>query len=206
MANYIPLMNFIPQLQAADSTNATSSTLEAYLAGTSTPTNLFSDSSGTSLGTSVTLNSSGYPESGGNVVSLWRDAGIALKLIYKDSGGSTVWTMDNIPAVGDSLFSEQTLTDGASIDWDLADGSGKVTLGGNRTLNNPTNQIAGRTYGLRITQDGTGSRLISSWGSAYNWAGGTAPTLTTTAGATDVFLFYSDGTNMNLVASALNVS
>lgn len=203
MATYIPLMNFIPQLQAADSTNATSSTLEFYDAGTSTPQTVYSDSSGTSLGTSVTLNSSGYPESGGNVVSIWRDASAALKIVHKDSGAATIWTMDNIPADGDSLFSEQTLTDQANIAWNLADGSAKVTLAGNRTLSAPTNLTAGRLYTLRVIQS-SGSNTLS-WNAAYQFAGSTAPTLSTGAGDIDVFTFYCDGSALTLVASALNV-
>jgi hypothetical protein len=39
----------------------------------------------------------------------------------------------------------------------------------------------------------------------FKWAGGTAPTLTTTASAKDVFTFVSDGTNMNNVAQVLDV-
>ena len=35
-----------------------------------------------------------------------------------------------------------------------------------------------------MVQDGTGSRT-AAWNSAFKWAGGTAPTLTTTAAAVD---------------------
>lgn len=206
MATYIPLHVVPLQFVDSDSTVMDSGTLEFYDAGTSNGQTLFSDNAGTSIGTSITLNARGLPESGGSVISLWRDASKSLKIVVKDSGGATISTTDNLPALGDALFNEQTLSDGATISWDLADGSAKVTLGGNRTLAAPTNMIAGRTYGLRVTQDGSGSRLISSWNAVYQFAGGTAPTLTTTAGATDVFLFYCDGTNMTLVASALNVS
>ena len=78
-----------------------------------------------------------------------------------------------------------TLTDGATITPDMADSNNfVVTLGGNRTLANPSNLTAGQSGSIFIVQDGTGSRTLS-FGSQYDFAGGTAPTLTTTASAVD---------------------
>lgn len=78
-----------------------------------------------------------------------------------------------------------TLTDGATITPDLNDSNNySVVLGGNRTLANPTNCTAGQSGSVFIVQDGTGSRTLS-WGSYWDFAGGTAPTLTTTAAAVD---------------------
>jgi hypothetical protein len=78
-----------------------------------------------------------------------------------------------------------TLTDAATITPDLASGCNfTVTLGGNRTLANPSNIAAGQSGSIFIIQDGTGSRTLS-WGSYWDFPGGTAPTLTTTSGAID---------------------
>jgi len=78
-----------------------------------------------------------------------------------------------------------TLTDGATITPDFgANQNFTVTLGGNRTLANPTNKVVGQTGSIFIVQDGTGSRTLS-YGTDYEFAGGTAPTLTTTASAVD---------------------
>lgn len=78
-----------------------------------------------------------------------------------------------------------TLTDGANISVDLgANQNFTVTLAGNRTLDNPTNIVVGQTGSIFIVQDATGSRTLS-FGSYYDFAGGTAPTLTTTASAVD---------------------
>ncbi|MGI0075916.1 MAG: hypothetical protein ACREAU_00740, partial [Nitrosopumilaceae archaeon] len=41
-----------------------------------------------------------------------------------------------------------------------------------------------------VTQDGTGSRTIT-WPGSVRWSGGTPPTLTTTAGKTDLFTFVT---------------
>lgn len=90
----------------------------------------------------------------------------------------------------------QALTDGASIAWNTALGAfATLTIGGNRTLANPTNLVAGASYALKITQDGTGSRTLA-YGSAFKWVGGTAPVLSTAIGAIDVLTCISDGTNL----------
>jgi hypothetical protein len=89
----------------------------------------------------------------------------------------------------------QTLTDGATINWDTSLGRvATVTLGGNRAIAAPTNLKVG-TYILYIVQDATGSRTIT-WNSVFKWTAGVAPPLTTTANARDIFSFVSDGTNL----------
>jgi hypothetical protein len=78
-----------------------------------------------------------------------------------------------------------TLTDGSTITPDFADANNyTVTLGGNRTLANPTNLTAGQSGSIFVVQDGTGSRTLA-YGSYWDFSGGTAPTLTTTANAID---------------------
>jgi hypothetical protein len=78
-----------------------------------------------------------------------------------------------------------TLTDGATITPDLLTNSTfTITLGGNRTMANPTNLVPGQSGSIFIVQDGTGSRTLA-WGSYWNFINGTAPTLSATAGAVD---------------------
>jgi hypothetical protein len=78
-----------------------------------------------------------------------------------------------------------TLTDAATVAVDFADSNNfTVTLGGNRTLGNPTNQVAGQSGSLFVVQDGTGSRTLA-YSSDWEFAGGTAPTLSTAASAVD---------------------
>ena len=78
-----------------------------------------------------------------------------------------------------------TLTDGATITPDMADSNNfTVTLGGNRTLANPSNLTAGQTGSIVIVQDGTGSRTLA-YGTQYEFIGGTAPTLSTAASSVD---------------------
>lgn len=99
----------------------------------------------------------------------------------------------------------QTLADGANIDWDLnLGGNAKVTLGGNRTLNNPTNLVAGAHDTLRVIQDATGTRTLT-YGALYLWPGDVAPTLTATANATDILVFLCDGTSMLCIGATFDV-
>jgi len=77
------------------------------------------------------------------------------------------------------------LTDGTNISVDLNAGQNfTVTLAGNRTLDNPTNCVAGQVGSIFVVQDGTGSQTLA-YGTSYDFAGGTAPTLSTAANAID---------------------
>jgi len=51
-------------------------------------------------------------------------------------------------------------------------------------LANPSNMVVGQTGSIFIVQDGTGSRTLS-FGSYWDFVGGTAPTLSTAASAVD---------------------
>ena len=48
----------------------------------------------------------------------------------------------------------------------------------------PSNEVPGQSGSIIITQDGTGSRT-AAFNSAFKFVGGTAPTLSTAAGAVD---------------------
>lgn len=90
------------------------------------------------------------------------------------------------------------LTDAATIAVDLSTGLNfSVTLGGNRTLGNPTNTKNGQSGVIWITQDATGSRTLA-YSSSWKFASGLAPTLTTTANATDVLCYQVKGSTFIL--------
>jgi hypothetical protein len=99
-----------------------------------------------------------------------------------------------------------TLTDGATITPDFdANQNFTVTLGGNRTLANPTNVDAGQTGSIFVVQDATGGRTLS-FGANWKFAGGTAPTLSTGANAVDrIDYIVKSSTEIHAVAS-LNLS
>ncbi len=89
-----------------------------------------------------------------------------------------------------------TLTDAATIavDWDTFI-NGVVTLGGNRTLGNPTNGQPGTWRRIQFNQDGTGSRTIT-WSNQYVHPGGTDAVLSTAASAVDTVYIYCRSTTV----------
>jgi hypothetical protein len=88
-----------------------------------------------------------------------------------------------------------TLTSGTTVSVNAAlSNNFKLTLDTNATLANPTNLTDGMVLNFRIKQDTTGSRTLA-YGSAYKFPGGTAPTLSTAAGAVDFMSCYYDGTD-----------
>ena len=114
-------------------------------------------------------------------------------------------------AVAQSYTAQQrgaisALTDGATITPDFALANNfSVTLGGNRTLANPSNLTAGASGCIWITQDGTGSRTLA-YGSSWDFTGGTAPTLTTTASARDCLVYSVQSTTQITATLITNLS
>lgn len=102
-------------------------------------------------------------------------AGVAADLLL----GTSAIVGLSPDAIYDAL-AEVTLTDAATIAVDMATViNGHVTLGGNRTLGNPTNPKPGQTGRIRVTEDGTGGRTLSFAG---NWKReGGAASIDTTA-------------------------
>ena len=127
----------------------------------------------------------------------------ASKVFTADANGLTTVS-------GAVLCTEDTLTDQATIAWDvIASPVAKVTLAGNRTLAAPsgTSPAAGQFVALTVIQDGTGSRTLT-WNATYEFKDDTAPTLTTTAAKGDLFIFKYNGSkwlevgrNQNLTLS-----
>ena len=98
------------------------------------------------------------------------------------------------------------LTSASTITPDFAASNNfSVTLGTNATLANPSNLTAGQSGVIAITQDSTGSRTLA-YGSKFKFAGGTAPTLTTTASAVDILTYYVESTSRITAQVLLDVS
>lgn len=116
------------------------------------------------------------------------------------SAGVALLAQANIFTRGQTV-TPVVLTDAATINTDASlSNTFLVTLGGNRSLANPTNLQNGQILNWLVTQDGTGSRTLS-YGTLFKWGGGSAPTLSTTAGARDhISAQYFSGPNI-LVAS-----
>ena len=120
-----------------------------------------------------------------------------VKKIETASGG--------ISLTGGAAANITALSDGATITIDMATACHhSVTLGGNRTLAAPSNQVVGQAGSIFITQDGSGSRT-AAFNAAFKFVGGTAPTLTTGAGLTDRIDYIIKSSNVIHCAVSLDV-
>ncbi len=73
------------------------------------------------------------------------------------------------------------LTDGTNISVDFNEGQNfTVTLAGNRILDNPTNCVAGQVGSIFVVQNVSGGKTLT-YGTSYDFAGGSAPDLSTDA-------------------------
>jgi hypothetical protein len=94
-------------------------------------------------------------------------------------------TVDQVNAA----MAEVTLTDAATIAWDMATGIDfTVTLTASRTLGNPTNTVVGRRGRIRVVQNGTGGWSLTK-SSNHKTAGGSALSIATAASA-ETYLYY----------------
>lgn len=82
------------------------------------------------------------------------------------------------PAVGTLAISGGTVAVNAAVAnaWNLA-------VSGNCTISNPTNPVDGQIIRFRLTSGG--SHTVT-WGTAYDFGSGSAPTLSTTSSKVDI--------------------
>lgn len=164
-----------------------SGTLYAYLAGTSTPTNMYSDNAGTVAGTSVVLDSRGEPTT---FKLIWLNTTIIYKFVLKDSTGTTIWTIDNISGddgtgnTASSVFDQQTIT---------------ATAG--QTIFNLGYEYVTGTNAMAVYKNG--SRLIT--GTDFTETSSTSVTLTMAAIVGDEYTFIG-GQDVSSAFSSSNVS
>lgn len=93
------------------------------------------------------------------------------------------------------VVSSVALTDATTIAVDASLGNYfRVTLGGNRTLGNPTNPTDGQHIIVEVIQDGTGSRTLA-YDTKYAFSTDIpSPTLTTTLNKRDFLGFKYNST------------
>lgn len=137
---------------------------------------------------------------GPSIAATGGDTNIALTLTSKGSGNTVVTSPSGevqLTAKTKADVTYGTITDQGSIssgtttlNWGTTN-KHKVTLTGSSATIAHTGQTAGQTLLLQVAQDGTGSRTVS-W-SGVTWAGGVAPTLTTTASKIDLIGFFYNG-------------
>ena len=125
--------------------------------------------------------------------------------LYHNGSKKIETASGGISLTGGAAANITALSDGATITIDMATACHhSVTLGGNRTFAAPSNQVVGQAGSIFITQDGTGSRT-AAFNAAFKFVGGTAPTLTTTASATDRIDYIIKSSNVIHCAVSLDV-
>jgi hypothetical protein len=106
------------------------------------------------------------------------------------------------PTVTNYVETPYSANSSTAITLDLTNGTVQIiTLTGNATITMPT-ATSGKSFIMYLKQDATGSRTVT-W-STVKWAGGTAPTITSTASRQDILSFFADGTNWYGVVVAQN--
>lgn len=129
---------------------------------------------------------------GGTVTSVSGGAGLTFSTnpitvvgdIRLDTSSKNNWTAQQ-------GFVAATLTDASAVTWNLTSQQvAKLTrnISGTAQMADPTNMQSGSTYILQVTK-GSANTATLTFTSAYRWPGSTAPTLTTTSGAVDIFTF-----------------
>ncbi len=136
----------------------------------------------------------------GTGVATWlgtpSSANLAAAVTGETGSGALVFgtapTISN-PTVTNYVETPYSANSSTAITLDLTNGTVQIiTLTGNATITMPT-ATSGKSFIMYLKQDGTGSRTVT-W-STVKWAGGTAPTITSTASKQDIYSFFADGTN-----------
>jgi hypothetical protein len=158
----------------------------------------------TSVGNATTVvtnaNLTGAVTSVGNATSLGSFTSANLSGALTDETGSGAAVFGTNPTIAKPVMNARNQTaqtyspagaGTATLDLSLADQHDITMPAGNITIaltNDTNNQI----FSVSITQDATGSRTVT-WFTTIKWAGGSAPTLTTTASKRDRFVFVRTG-------------
>lgn len=148
-------------------------TIEFYDAGTSTPQTVYSDADlGTSIGTSVTTDSLGYPTSNGTTKTLVYVGTSDFKVIIKDADGATIATHDNCRgALNTSGFGSDASVTASfpvttkSLDYSVVPGDQNTIFviscsSGDVTLTLPSAVTVGSGWGIRVQHAGAANQAI----------------------------------------------
>lgn len=137
-----------PQFIDANGVPMSSGTVTFYAAGSTTPQNTYTDSTGgVANANPITLNTRGESPN-----EVWLTGGQIYKLVLKDSAGVTVWTVDNVSGVNDITISN------APSEWIAGPaptyvGATQFTLAGDQTQT--------FTVGRRVKTTNSGGTVYS---------------------------------------------
>lgn len=145
----------------------------------------------------LTINALGYPQD--ELIETLFDpddfaAAFTLVLLAQVALTKNVFTKAQV-------IDEVTLTDAATVAIDAtASNNFQLTLGGDRTIANPTGMVKGQVVNIVLKQDATGNRL-ATWGSKWDFGLAGVPVLSTGANKIDFVSAYYNGTADRLLAT-----
>ena len=177
-----------------------------YDSGSSTNNciNIGSTSAGTGAN-SITLNATGLSAapSTASAFGVYMSSNTTPDLEVVGGGESTLNTSLKITGQG---YTEQHDQTDLTISWNNSNVV-YATLTTGTILFDPSDAKSGATYILYLRQPASGGPTLINWNSLVLWPGGTPPTLSTTAGATDVITLIYNGTGAKYYGtSVLNFS
>lgn len=190
--------------------------LEFYDAETTTPKTVYADNDLlTSLGTTVTTDSLGYPTSDGSTKTRVYVGTAAFKVVAKTSGGTTLWTHDNNPGAvevvspsSQSVVSETPVIT-KSLDYTVVDADQSTVFVGNCssgdvTFTLPSAVTVGDGWFIDIQHAGSANQvLIASVSSQTISSGATSySTVMVLSRSGESVRLVSDGGNWRVTAHA----
>ncbi len=156
---FYPIALLPPQFSnPSNGENASGFILQARVAGTTSLTDFYSDSAGTSVGSSITLNSGGFTAVSGNVFVPYLDDNITYKFTLTDPDTLIQFTVDNLSDVSNSQVSTVVGKVTGYIFDTVADMAAGTTSGGVSV----TPVLGGKlsTLGYHSVDDGGGADYV----------------------------------------------
>lgn len=166
--SFYPSSYTVEHFHADDGNLLSGGTLEYYIAGTTTPVTVYTDSVGTEAGATITLNARGEPEVSGNTIIIWLSASVDYKVIGKNASGGIEWTIDNLTS--SSAGNTNTAVAQADyIQWPFITVNGSDT---NHDIDFSAGRVADSTAASMLILESVMTKQIDSAWTVGNNAGG----------------------------------
>jgi parallel beta-helix repeat protein len=134
-----------------------------------------------------------------------KNAGTGNSLSIEDGSGNPKFSVTQGGAMTTvSQYSSTRYAASTTINWNNGNVQSLTLANGGNTLTFSNPQSGGR-YLIELKQPASGAAGTVTFPSTVKWSGGTAPTLTTTNGQTDIITLYYNGTNY-AASSLLNLA
>ena len=127
---------------------------------------------------------------------------VSATTVNTSTVSATVLNIDGIGTFsGPVIETVTTLTDATSIALDLSQGNNfyiqlTSATGSSRTLENPSNATVGQCGAIYVIQDVSAGNKTMSFGNAYRFKNGTAPTITASISSVDLLVYNVRGVSI----------